>query len=196
MGKTKDKPTAAVETLKPYVKRAMEDPDLRDDLVAAFVTARSLYEQIGKKDGVKEKAKRVSDKDFQEDIQDLVADLTTASERLQGKSPKKSHKLRNRVVAVDRRDDRCPLQPVDGARDARVDHGPGLRHATGTGSRSSRTPSRPMRPRWATPPATPPRRPRTPRRTRARYFGFRSRARSSAPGTRPESDAMSSAWSR
>ena len=100
MGKTKDKPTAAVETLKPYVKRAMEDPELRDDLVAAFVTARSLYEQIGKKDGVKEKAKRVSDKDFQEDIQDLVADLTTASERLQGKSSKKSHKLRNRVVLL------------------------------------------------------------------------------------------------
>lgn len=100
MGKTKDRPTAAVETLKPYVKRAMEDPELRDDLVAAFVTARSLYEQIGKKDGVKQKAKRVSDQDFQDDIQDLVADLTTASERLQGKSPKKSHKLRNRAALL------------------------------------------------------------------------------------------------
>ena len=100
MTKTKEKPTVAVDALRPYVKRAMEDPDLRDDLVAAFVTARSLYEQIGKKDGVKEKAKRVSDKDFQEDIQDLVADLTTASERLQGKASKKGHKLRNRVVLL------------------------------------------------------------------------------------------------
>jgi hypothetical protein len=100
MGKSKDKPTVAVETLKPYVKRAMEDPDLRDDLVAAFVTARSLYEQIGKKDGVKEKAKRATDKDFQEDLQDLVAELTTATDRLQGKSPKKGHKMRNRVVLL------------------------------------------------------------------------------------------------
>ena len=100
MGKPKDKPTVAIETLRPYVKRAMEDPELRDDLLAAFVTARSLYEQIGKKDGVKAKAKKATDKDFQEDIQDLVTELTTASDRLQGKSPKKSHRMRNRVVLL------------------------------------------------------------------------------------------------
>jgi hypothetical protein len=100
MGKTKDKPTVAVEALRPYVRRAMEDPELRDDLVAAFVTARGLYEQIGKDRGVKAKAMRVSDKDFQEDIQDLVAELTTATDRLQGKSPKKSHKTRNRVILL------------------------------------------------------------------------------------------------
>lgn len=100
MGKTKDKPTVAVEALRPYVRRAMEDPELRDDLVAAFVTARGIYEQIGKDRGVKAKAKRVSGKDFQEDIQDLVAELTTATDRLQGKSPKKSHKARNRVILL------------------------------------------------------------------------------------------------
>ena len=100
MGKTKDKPTVAVEALTPYVKRAMQDPDLRDDLVAAFVTARSLYEQIGKGSGVKAKAKRVSDKDFQEDLQDLVEELTNATDRIQGKSPKKSHKKRNRVMLL------------------------------------------------------------------------------------------------
>ncbi len=100
MGKTKDKPTVAVETLRPYVKRAMEDPDLREDLLAAFVTARSLYGQLGKGRGVKAKAQRISDKDFQEDLQDLVAELTTATERIQGKSPKKSHKARNRVVLL------------------------------------------------------------------------------------------------
>ncbi len=99
MGKSKDRPTATIETLRPYVKRAMEDPELRDDLVAAFVTAKSLYEQIGKKDGVKAKARKATDKDFQDDIQDLVADLTTATDRLQGKSTK-SHKMRNRVVLL------------------------------------------------------------------------------------------------
>jgi hypothetical protein len=94
MSKTKDKPTVAVETLRPYVKRAMEDPELRDDLLAAFVTARSLYGQIGKKSGVKAKAQKISDKDVQEDLQDLVATLTTATERIQGKAQKKSHKMR------------------------------------------------------------------------------------------------------
>ncbi len=100
MGKTKDKPTASVEALRPYVKRAMEDPELRQDLLAAFVTARSLYEQIGKRDGMKAKAQKISDKDFQRDIQDLVEDLTTATERIQGKAEKKSHKARNRVILL------------------------------------------------------------------------------------------------
>lgn len=100
MGKTKDKPTVAIETLRPYVKRAVEDPELREDLLAAFVTARGLYEQLGKGSGVKAKARRVSDKDFQEDIQDLVAELSDAAERLQGKGPKKGHKTRNRVILL------------------------------------------------------------------------------------------------
>lgn len=100
MGKTKDKPTLAVETLRPYVKRAMEDPELREDLIAAFVTARGLYEQLGKRSGVKAKALKVSEKDFQEDLRDLVADLTVATDRIQGKAEKKSHKMRNRVILL------------------------------------------------------------------------------------------------
>jgi hypothetical protein len=100
MGRTKDKPTLAVDTLRPYVKRAMEDPELRDDLIAAFVTARGLYEQLGKRAGVKAKAQKVSEKDFQEDLRDLVADLSTATERIQGKAQKKGHKVRNRVILL------------------------------------------------------------------------------------------------
>jgi uncharacterized membrane protein YjgN (DUF898 family) len=49
---------------------------------------------------MKAKASKVSDKDFQEDLQDLVAELTTATDRLQGKGPKKSHKARNRVILL------------------------------------------------------------------------------------------------
>lgn len=99
MAKTKDKPTVAVETLRPYVKRAMEDPELRDDLLAAFVTARGLYDQIAKGRGVKGKAAKVSDKDFQEQIQGLIAELSEAGDRLQG-TKRKSHKTRNRVILL------------------------------------------------------------------------------------------------
>lgn len=99
MTKTKDKPTQAVETLRPYVKRAMEDPELRDDLLAAFVTARSLYEQVAKGRGVKGKAAKVTKKDFQEQIQDLVSELSNAGDRFQGDKPK-SHKFRNRVMLL------------------------------------------------------------------------------------------------
>lgn len=98
MAKTKVKPMQAAETLKPYVQRAMEDPDLRDDLMAAFVAARGLYGQLAKKQGVKGKVEKVSDKDFQEDLQELIADLSEASDRLKGE--KKGHKTRNRVILL------------------------------------------------------------------------------------------------
>jgi hypothetical protein len=98
MAKTKDKPTLAVDALRPYVKRAMDDPELRDDLLAAFVAARSLYGQIAKSDGVKGKAEKVSDKKFQDELQDFVSEVSAASERLKGE--KKEHKTRNRVILL------------------------------------------------------------------------------------------------
>jgi hypothetical protein len=98
MAKTKDKTTVAVDALRPYVKRAMEDPELRDDLVAAFVAARSLYGQMAKGEGMRGKAERISDKDFQKQLQTLVSDVSEASDRLKGEG--KSHKTRNRVILL------------------------------------------------------------------------------------------------
>ena len=99
MAKTKEKPIVAVDALRPYVKRAMEDPDLREDLAAAFVAARSLYGQISKGEGVKGKAERISDKDFQKQLQALVSDVTEASDRLKGEK-EKGHRTRNRVILL------------------------------------------------------------------------------------------------
>ena len=100
MAKTKERPIATAEALKPYVQRAMTDPELRDDLIAAFATARALYGQVAKGKGVKERAEKVSDKDFQKQLQGLVSELTDATERLQGKAQKKGHKARNRVLLL------------------------------------------------------------------------------------------------
>jgi hypothetical protein len=97
MARTKEKPVLAVEALRPYVKRAMEDPELREDLVAAFVAARGLYSQIARSDGVKGKAEKVSEKHFQNELQDLVSEISDATDRLQGK---KEHKTRNRVILL------------------------------------------------------------------------------------------------
>jgi hypothetical protein len=99
MAKTKDKTAVTVDALRPYVKRAMEDPELRDDLLAAFVAARSLYGQISKGQGVKGKAEKISDKDFQKQLQSLVSEVTEASDRLKGEKDK-SHKTRNRVILL------------------------------------------------------------------------------------------------
>ncbi len=102
MAKTKEKPIVAADALRPYVQRAMTDPELREDLIAAFTTARALYGQLSKGKGVKARAEKVSEKDFQKDLQELVEGLTDASERLQGKEKKrkKSHKVRNRVILL------------------------------------------------------------------------------------------------
>src|SRR2546430_1773716 len=50
-----------------------------------------------KSSGVKGKAERMTDKDFQKQLQELVSELSVATDRLQGK---KSHKARNRVVLM------------------------------------------------------------------------------------------------
>jgi hypothetical protein len=96
MAKTKDK---AADTLRPYIKRAMDDPDLREDLLAAFVAARGLYGELSKGSGVRGKAEKISDKDFQKHLQALVSDVSDASDRLKGEADK-GHKTRNRVILL------------------------------------------------------------------------------------------------
>jgi hypothetical protein len=100
MAKTKTSPAVSIDALKPYVQRAMTDPELREDLLAAFVAARGLYGQMAKSRGVKGKAEKVSDKDFQKQLQSLVDDLSEATDKLQGKAKKKSHRARNRVLLL------------------------------------------------------------------------------------------------
>ena len=100
MAKTKTSPALSTDALKPYVQRAMTDPELREDLLAAFVAARGLYGQMAKGRGVKGKAEKVSEKDFQKQLQSLVDDLSVATDKLQGKAKKKGHKTRNRVILL------------------------------------------------------------------------------------------------
>jgi hypothetical protein len=95
MAKTKS--SLAPDALKPYVQRAMNDPELREDLLAAFVAARSIYGQMAKGQGIKGKAEKATQKDVQKQLSKLVDDLSEASDKIKGK---KSHKARNRVVLL------------------------------------------------------------------------------------------------
>ena len=45
-------------------------------------------------------AEKVSEKDFQKQLQHLVDDLSDASDKLKGKPKKKGHKTRNRVILL------------------------------------------------------------------------------------------------
>jgi hypothetical protein len=75
----------------------MTDPELREDLLAAFVAARSIYDQMAKGSGLKGKAEKATQKDVQKQLQKLVGDLGEASDKLKGK---KSHKARNRILLL------------------------------------------------------------------------------------------------
>jgi hypothetical protein len=99
MAKSKS-PALSTETLRPYVQRAMTDPELREDVLAAFVAARSIYDQMSRGRGLKGKAEKVSEKDFQKQLQHLVEDLSEASDKLKGKAKTKGHKTRNRVLLL------------------------------------------------------------------------------------------------
>ena len=96
MAKTKSS-TLSTDALKPYVQRAMTDPELREDLLAAFVAARSIYDQMAKGRGIKGKAEQATQRDVQKHLQKLVDDLSEASDKFKGK---KSHKARNRVFLL------------------------------------------------------------------------------------------------
>src|SRR4051794_11726881 len=89
MAKAKDR----VADVKPYVKRAMQDEELRESLRSAFTTARDVYEELIGRRGVSGVANKVaSDKDIQDQLRSAVEDLRSAANRIQGKE---EHKGRN-----------------------------------------------------------------------------------------------------
>ena len=89
MAKTKDR----VADVKPYVRRALQDEELRDSLRSAFSTARDVYDELIGGRGVTGVANKVaSDKDIQDQLRSAIEDLRSAANRIQGKD---EHKGRN-----------------------------------------------------------------------------------------------------
>ena len=86
MPKAKDR----VADVKPYVKRAIQDEELRDSLRSAFSTARDVYDELIGGRGVTAVAGKVaSDKDIQDQLRSAIEDLRNAADRIQGKEEHK-----------------------------------------------------------------------------------------------------------
>ncbi|MHB8469346.1 MAG: hypothetical protein ACYDCH_06270 [Gaiellaceae bacterium] len=93
MAKTTDKVSDAAGNVKPYVERALHDPELRESVRNAYASARSIYDELLGKRGVTGVATRVAtDKDIQDELKTAVAELRKAADRVQGKE---QHKSRN-----------------------------------------------------------------------------------------------------
>ena len=94
MAKAKDR----VADVKPYVKRAIQDEELRDNLRSAFATARDVYDELIGGRGVTAVAGKVaSDKDIQDQLRSAVDDLRNAADRIQGREV---HKGRNTTLLL------------------------------------------------------------------------------------------------
>jgi hypothetical protein len=82
-----------VADVKPYVQRAIQDEELRDNLRSAFDTARDVYDELIGKRGVTGVATKVaSDKEIQDQLRSAIDDLRSAASRIQGNE---GHKGRN-----------------------------------------------------------------------------------------------------
>jgi hypothetical protein len=96
MAKTKERVTAPVVSVKPFVERALTDEKLRDDVTSAFATAKKVYEDLMGSKNVDKAAGKVLDKKLHKDLREAVQDLHDAALRLQGK--KKSGGAARRIM--------------------------------------------------------------------------------------------------
>ena len=87
-----------IETVKPYLERALTDEEFRNDLKDALAAARQLYGPLSKQNGVGAGARALAtDKKAQEQMRRVFEDMLSAKDTLQGKK-KKGHKGRNMVL--------------------------------------------------------------------------------------------------
>ena len=102
MAKKDSKVAPAVETLKPYLDRALNDKEFRDDLKEALSAARKLYGPLAKdaqKDGLSKSATRLAtDQKMQENLRKALEDFGKAAGTLKATKKKKGHKGRNAML--------------------------------------------------------------------------------------------------
>jgi hypothetical protein len=91
-----------VDSLRPYVERALTDDEFRAHVRDALVTARGIYGDLSKERGVGKSARKLAtDKDVQESLRKALEEIGSAANTIQskGKRKKKSKKGRKMLVA-------------------------------------------------------------------------------------------------
>ena len=80
MGRQKDTLITKADTMRPYVERAMNDENLRRDVLRAFAIARGLYGELARdRDRPITIASRVAtDDEIRDKLRDAIEDLRRA----------------------------------------------------------------------------------------------------------------------
>jgi len=94
MAKAKDKLSEA----KPYVARALQDEEVRENVKSAIAAGREIYDELlgGRRAGAVA-ARVATDKDIQDNLRSAIDDLKKAANRVQGK---KEHTSRNATLLL------------------------------------------------------------------------------------------------
>jgi len=94
MAKAKDR----VSDMKPYLRRAVQDEEVRDNLKSAIASAREIYDELlGGRSTAAVATRVATDKDIQDNMRNAVEDLRKAAMRVQGK---KEHTSRNATLLI------------------------------------------------------------------------------------------------
>ena len=89
---------AAVEARSnPYVQRLIEDPDLRDNVRAAYDHALAAYRRMS--NGKPATKALMEDKKLQRELREASSSLRTAADQIRGKR-KRKHRIRRLVMLV------------------------------------------------------------------------------------------------
>lgn len=94
--KSNERLDTAVDSLRPYVEKALKDDDFRDHVREALTTARGIYGDLSKERGLGKSARKLAtDKDLQDNLRRALEELGDAADRVQSKGKKgraKSHR--------------------------------------------------------------------------------------------------------
>jgi hypothetical protein len=98
--KSNERLEATVDSLRPYVERALKDEDFRDHVREALTTARGIYGDLSKERGLGKSARKLAtDKDLQDSLRRALEELGDAAGRVQPKGKKGAKKNRKMLVA-------------------------------------------------------------------------------------------------
>lgn len=84
--------------MKPYVTRALQDEEVRENVKHAVAAAREIYEELlGGRSTTAVATRVATDKDIQDQLKTAIDDLRKAANRVQGK---KEHGTRNATLLI------------------------------------------------------------------------------------------------
>lgn len=94
MAKAKDR----VSDMKPYITRAIQDEEVRENVKSAIAAAREIYDELlGGRSTTAVATRVATDKEIQESLKSAIDDIRKAATRVQGK---KEHTSRNATLLM------------------------------------------------------------------------------------------------